>query len=319
MHEAVDATPKARLCAVLVALGIAISTWYYRPQPFTSRKRPRWRRKELPSDVVEKVVKMAEDNPWYGYKRIAVMCRRAKLKVSNRQVYNVMKDRDLLHKKKLCRDAELHQTAKLYELLPNGPNDLWQMDVTYIHVPGHGWWYAVTVIDYYSRYLLAMRFTWSYSALEVIEALKEARAEAERVHGPLMQQPFLLTDNGTSFIARRFSKFVRDEYSHVRIQYRTPTQLGLLERFHETLKNEEVYWRIYDNPQHARECLAEFRERYNECRPHWALVPVEGGDPVTPAEVYADGVVTKLPRWQAWAREVKAKLEAMLEQQEAIG
>jgi len=27
----------------------------------------------------------------------------------------------------------------------------------------------------------------------------------------------------------------------VRIQYRTPTQLGLLERFHRTLKEEEVY------------------------------------------------------------------------------
>jgi transposase InsO family protein len=319
VHEAIDATPKARLCAVLVALGIAISSWYYRPRPVTSRKPPRWRRKVLAPEVVEKVVKMAEGNPWYGYKRIAVMCRRAKVKVSNRQVFNVMKDRDLLRKKKRSRDAELHQTAKLYELLPTAPNDLWQMDVTYIHVPGHGWWYAVTVIDYYSRYLLAMRFTWSYSAPQVIEALKEARAEAERIHGPLRQQPFLVTDNGTSFIAKRFAKFVRDEYAHVRIQYRTPTQLGLLERFHETLKNEEVYWRVYDNPQHARECLAEFRERYNCHRPHWALVPAEGGDPVTPAEVYADGVVTKLPRWQAWAREVKAKLETMLDQQEVVG
>jgi transposase InsO family protein len=213
---------------------------------------------------------MAETNAWYGYKRIAVMCRREEHKVSNRQVYWVMQDNGLLQQRKKSRDAELHQTSKLYELLPTGPNGLWQMDVTYIHVPGHGWWYAVTVIDYYSRYLLAARFTWSYSAPEVIEALKDARAEAERLHGPLKQEPFLVTDNGTSFIAKRFAKFVREGYSHVRIQYRTPTQLGLLERFHETLKNEEVYWRIYDSPQHARECLAEFRERYNERRPHWA-------------------------------------------------
>jgi len=304
---------------VLVALGIAIASWYYRPRPATTKKPARWRRKPLPAADAKKVLAMAKANPWYGYKRIAVMCRRAKTKVSNRQVYWVMRDNDLLQQRSQCRDAELHQTAKLYELLPTAPNDLWQMDVTYIHVPGHGWWYAVTVIDYYSRYLLAMRFTWSYSAPEVIEALKEARAEAERIHGPLKQQPFLLTDNGTSFIAKRFAKFVRDEYSHVRIQYRTPTQLGLLERFHETLKREEVYWRIYDSPQHARECLAEFRERYNHRRPHWALIPVEGGDPVTPADVYVDGVVTKLPRWQGWAREVKAKLEAMLDHGEAVG
>jgi transposase InsO family protein len=108
-------------------------------------------------------------------------------------------------------------------------------------------------------------------------ALKLARAEAERIGGPLVKRPFLVTDNGPSFIARRFTAFIKDQFSHVRIQYRTPQQLGLLERFHATLKTEEVYWRLYDHPQHARACLAEFRARYNERRAHWALVPEEGG------------------------------------------
>jgi transposase InsO family protein len=48
----------------------------------------------------------------------------------------------------------------------------------------------------------------------------------------------LVTDNGPSFIARKFDRFIEDLYRHVRIQYRTPTQLGLLERFHRTLKTE---------------------------------------------------------------------------------
>ena len=161
------------------------------------------------------------------------------------------------------------------------------MDVTYIHIPGHGWWYAVTVIDYYSRYLLACHLTFSYSVIQVVYALKLARDEAERIGGPLAKRPFLVTDNGPSFIARRFADFVREPYSHVRIQYRTPQQLGLLERFHQTLKTEEVYWRLYENPQHAHACLAEFHVRYNNVRPHWALVPEEGGDPLVPAEVYA--------------------------------
>jgi len=42
-------------------------------------------------------------------------------------------------------------------------------------------------------------------------------------------------------MAKRFYQHVQDVYSHVRIQYRTPTQLGLLERFHRTLKEEEIY------------------------------------------------------------------------------
>src|SRR5437899_1095166 len=186
------------------------------------------------------------------------------------------------------------------------------MDVTYIHIPGHGWHYAATVMDYYSRYLLACHLTHSYSALEVVHALKLARAEAERVRGPLAKRPFLVTDNGPSFLARRFGSFVGEAYRHVRIQYRTPQQLGLLERFHRTLKNEEVYWRLYDDPPHARQCLAEFQARYNTSRPHWALVPEEGGDPLVPAEVYAGERSTQIPRWQPWARAAQAKLEELM-------
>jgi putative transposase len=87
--------------------------------------------------------------------------------------------------------------------------------VTYLHIPGHGWWYAVTVIDYYSRYLLACHFTASG---DVAAALDEARAEAERWHGPLVKTPFLVTDNGPSFIARRFQGHIKGRFAHVRIQ-----------------------------------------------------------------------------------------------------
>jgi transposase InsO family protein len=307
----VETAPPTRHTQVLKLLGIAVSSWYRPSLDESPRKRPGPPAKPIPDEVVQAVVTMATNNPWYGYKRIAVMCRRAGQAVKDREAYIIMRDHRLLQKRR-PRAPELYQAARLFELLPQRPNDLWQMDVTYIHIPGHGWWYAVTVIDYYSRYLLACHLTPSYSAVETSYALKLAREEAERIHGPLARRPFLVTDNGPSFIARRFAAFVREQYSHVRIQYRTPQQLGLLERFHQTLKTEEVYWRLYEDPQHARACLAEFRERYNTVRPHWALVPEEGGDPWVPAEVYAGGRTIQIPRWQQWARAAQAKLEEML-------
>jgi len=71
--------------------------------------------------------------------------------------------------------------------------------------------------------------------------------------------------------------------------------------------------RLYDHPQHCRACLAEFRARYNEQRPHWGLVPAESGDVLTPADVYVLGRTTEIPRYQAWARAAQAKLEKMME------
>jgi transposase InsO family protein len=302
---------KLRRTRVLQAIGVAASSWYRPSLAEAERRRPGPAPQAILEAVRQAVVGTATANPWYGYKRIAVMCRRAGQAVRDRQAYQVMRAAGLLQKRR-PRQPELYQAAKLFELLPQKANDLWQMDVTYIHIPGCGWWYAVTVIDYYSRYLLACHLTYSYSAVEVAQALKRARAEAERIHGPLAKPPFLVTDNGPSFLARRFAAFVAGQYSHVRIRYRTPEQLGLLERFHQTLKTEEVYWRLYEHPQHARTCLAEFRARYNRLRPHWALRPEAGGDPLVPEEVYAGGHRVQTPKWQAWARAAKAKLDEML-------
>ena len=109
------------------------------------------------------MVTMVTQNPWYGYKRIAVMCRHAGQAVKDREAYIAMCAHRLLRRP--CEHtAELYQTARLFESLPQKRNDLWQMDVTYIHIPGHGWWYVVTVIDYYSHYLLACHLTFSYNA-----------------------------------------------------------------------------------------------------------------------------------------------------------
>jgi len=305
-----------RLTQVLDGVGIRRSSWYYQAVPSSDRRRPGPSRASIPQEVVDAIVQMATDNPWYGYQKIAVMCRRADGPVTDRMAYRVMADHGLLQKRR-SRQAEIHQASKLYELLPHGPNDLWQTDVTYVHIPGHGWWYAVTVIDYYSRYLLACYLTTSYSAIHAVHALKLAREEAERICGRLKKQPFLVTDNGPSFIAKRFRDFVKDTYSQVRIQYRTPTQLGLLERFHRTLKQEEIYWRLYDSPAHARQCLEEFRERYNTLRPHWALIPQAGGDPLTPYEVYVSGQAIRIPKWQRWAKGAKAKLDRLMAEESA--
>lgn len=299
----------ARLKQLLGWLGIARSSWYVRPAPAPAR--PGRRPKIIDPQLVAGIEALAHRYPWWGYKRIAIIARREGLAVTNKQVYRIFKAAKLLQKPRV-REAALYQAARLFELLPARANDLWQADVTYLHIPGHGWWYAVTVIDYYSRYLLACHFTASYSAREIATALDSARAEAERLHGALVKTPFLVTDNGSSFLARHFQAHIAGQYAHVRIQYRTPTQLGLLERFHQTLKTEEVYWKLYASPGEARESLEVFRHRYNEVRPHWALEPLGGGDVVTPADVYVHGCAVKLPRWQGWAKAAQEKLAAMV-------
>jgi len=306
------------LTKLLDALG-GRATWYRQehsePQPTTTTSA---RRGPPPSPITawerHVVETVAQAFPWYGYKKIALICQRLDEPIPRRRVYRIMKEAGLLHQRKQRIEARARQeVAKLYQLLPQRPNELWQTDVTYIRIPGYGWWYAITVIDYYSRYLLALHLAPSYAAVETSHALRLAVAEAERIHGPLTQPLFLVTDNGPSFIARRFQQTLAgieiagtglSAFSQVRIRYRTPVQLGLLERFHETLKYEEVYWQLYADPRDARQKLACYHERYNQARPHWALVAAEpeaAPAPVlTPHEVYVHGYKVNPPQWSRW-------------------
>lgn len=304
---------EVRLKRVVRAIGWPCSSFFR--QPAIARRRPGPAPRPLPPELVATVRRFAKRYPWWGYKRLAVVLRRNGVSVSNRLVYRVLKQEGLLIKQR-TRNAELYQAAKLFELLPKQPNDLWQADVTYIHIPGFGWWYAVTVIDYFSRYLLALHLSSSNDAQALMTALDAARAEAEKIHGPPKKPPILVTDNGSNFLAKRFRKHIQGHLTQVRTRYRTPQQLGLLERFHATLKAEEVHWDLYDSPEHARRRLKVFRRRYNQVRPHWALRPCAGGDPVTPKQVYKpNGVDVGIPAWQPWAKAAKKKLDQLMQEE----
>ena len=106
-----------RITQVLDALGLPHSSWYRPLVPACERKRPGPATQAIPEHLVRAVIYMAELYPWYGYKKIAVICRRAGYKVKNRHAYRVMDEHGLLHRRR-CSAAELYQAAKLYELYP---------------------------------------------------------------------------------------------------------------------------------------------------------------------------------------------------------
>ena len=87
--SACEQTPRVRLSRVLEALGVARSVWYARRK--NEPRRPGRKRRAVPEALAEPVRAVAGEFPWWGYKRIGVVARRAGVEVSNKQVYKVMK------------------------------------------------------------------------------------------------------------------------------------------------------------------------------------------------------------------------------------
>lgn len=101
--------------------------------------------------------------------------------------------------------------------------------------------------------------------------------EARRCRGPLVQPVCLVTNHGPSLISRQFRRELDDPriaarvlgaFSRVRIGCRTPTRLGLPERFDETLKCQEVRRNLYADPRDARWKLAILHQQTIQARPH---------------------------------------------------
>jgi hypothetical protein len=99
--------PGVRLLKVLEALGLSASSWYYRPVAPEQRQTPGPKPQSLPAEVVALVKSTSETYPWYGYQKIAVICRRTDPSITDRQSYQVMRMHDLLHKRPV-RSAAVH-------------------------------------------------------------------------------------------------------------------------------------------------------------------------------------------------------------------
>lgn len=87
------------------------------------------------------------------------------------------------------------KAADTFEQPTAAINQLWQTDVTHLKVTGWGWCDLSTVMDDYSRYILAWRLCQTMSAREVTDTLK---AVLIKVAGPAKKhRPKLLSDAGS--------------------------------------------------------------------------------------------------------------------------
>ena len=68
----------------------------------------------------------------------------------------------------------LMKAAEQFANPTTAPNQLWQTDFTYFKVIGWGWFYLSTVLDDFSRYILAWKLCTSMTATDVSDTLQMA-------------------------------------------------------------------------------------------------------------------------------------------------
>ncbi len=196
--------------------------------------------------------------------------------VSESSVYRLLKRHGLIREVQVVG----FPAGKEYRVKTRRINEQWQSDVSYFFVVGWGWYYLISVLDDYSRFILAWDLKADMTAQSISEVVQQAVEWTGMEQVPIEDRTRLLSDRGSGYLARAFEDYLRTlAIRHIYCSPHHPQTNGKLERFHETLK-ARLNLLVYTSPESLRAAMADFIDFYNYRRYH------EGIKNVTPADVY---------------------------------
>ena len=173
--------------------------------------------------------------------------------VSESTVYRI------LRREGLVKRAEMRLAAgKEYHRKTTGPHQMWATDASCFRVVGWGYSSLVTVMDDYSRFILAHRLQRDRTSDSLIEVVQDAVDRTGMDQVPITDRTRLLSDNGPGYVSRAF----RDYLGMVGIRHILATPFhpqtnGKLERYHQTLKRD-VNQLPYEVPSDLEAAIAAF-------------------------------------------------------------
>jgi transposase InsO family protein len=234
-----------------------------------------WNR--IPEPIREKIKDLALKESDLSPRELAVQFTDTeKYFVSEASVYRILKSYDLITSPAYV----VLSAADEFKDKTKRPNQLWQTDFTYLKVIGWGWFYLSTILDDYSRYIIAWKLCTTMKSGDVTDTLDLALQASGCDQATVLHKPRLLSDNGSSYISGELADWLEDQQmDHVRGAPYHPQTQGKIERWHQTLKNR-ILLENYYLPGDLEAQITAFVEHYNHRRYHESL------QNLTPADVY---------------------------------
>ena len=269
----------------LAQLGLAKSTYYrWLKQQVGGRLQDRkggspvpWNK--LRPEEEEMILVLARTFPELSSRELALRIVDTEgLYISESTIFRILKREGMI------KPAEIvgFKAGKEYHRKTKRANELWATDCSPIKVIDWGWYYLVTVMDDYSRFILAWELKSDMALNSLIDVVQKAVDTTGMTDVPVEDRTMLLSDNGPGYISRQFGDYLRlVGIRHILASPYHPQTNGKIERYHRTIKGE-LSLMPYEMPGELEEAIRAFIEYYNYRRYH------EGLGNVTPYDVYTD-------------------------------
>jgi len=234
--------------------GLARSTYGYQGRRATAAE----------VQLRKRLLELSAQHPRYGYRRIAALLRQEGWRAGKRQIQRLRRMEGLRvppTRRKVVRRG----VSTGLPTMATHRNHVWTWDFIADATVRGGALKMLTVLDEYTRECHGLRAERALKAVDVLPWL----AQAVSAHGA---PEFLRSDNGSEFIAKIVQRWLKaHQIKTIYLEPGSPWQNGFVESFHGRFRDEclnrEQLWTLTE----ARVVVGDFREKYNQVRPHSRL------------------------------------------------
>ncbi len=225
----------------------------------------------------ERMVALCRENPRYGYRRVWALLRREGWAVNKKRVQRLWREADLKvpasreRKRRRIGASENGITRRRAQY----PGHLWSYDFAMDATEDGRRLKVMPVVDEYSRECLALEMERSITAEDVVEVL-------DRLFSERGEPTYIRSDNGPEFIAESIKSWLAASgVKTLYIEPGAPWENAYSETFISRLRDELLDREVFANLKEAKLLAKDYRDHYNQERPHGAL------GYLTPAEFVA--------------------------------
>ncbi len=206
--------------------------------------------------------------PHFGYRRVTKVLKREGMLINRKKVKRLM---DMMGLKAIYPSPNTSlkkEGHEIYEYLLDGlcisrPNQVWQVDITYIRTR-KGFAYLTALIDVYSRYIVGWSLSNTMDTTSCLEALTRGLE-----HG---KPETINSDQGSQFTAGLWTNALKDQDIKISMTGKGRCLDNVyIERFWRSIKHEKIKLSEFDDIHELEHLIDEYVQHYNHERPHQAL------------------------------------------------
>jgi putative transposase len=222
-----------------------------------------------PSDeerLTGEIIALATRYGRYGYRRITAMLQNSGWRVNHKRVERIWRKEGLKVPKKQPKRGRLWlNDGSCVRLRPEHENHVWSYDFVIERTANGRAFKILNIIDEFTRVNLSSKVNRRIRSQDVIDELFELfilRGIPEHIR----------SDNGPEFTARAVRKWLeRLGVKTLFIEPGSPWENGYIESFNGKMRDELLDREIFANLQEARVLIEQWRQEYNQVRPHSSL------------------------------------------------